>query len=117
MKKRSRKLKSPMAWIKLLDAEAIEAAREEALEDAYGDDEQRVALACTAACELVCPFEATVIGRQVTVIEVIESESGYSVDLTVEADGEQFIVDARSVDLVKPVPEGVEFLAAMLMEA
>lgn len=90
MKKRSRKLKSPMAWIKLLDAEAIEAAREEALEDAYGDDEQRVALACMAACELVCPFEATVIGRQVTVIEVIESESGYSVDLTVEADGEQF---------------------------
>lgn len=117
MKKRSRKPKSPLEWHKHLDAGAIEAAREEALLDAYGDDEQRAALASMAASELVCPFQASVIGRHVPVVDISESESGYSVDLTVEVDGEQFIVDARSVELVKPFPEGVEFLAAMLMEA
>lgn len=38
MKRQSRKPKSPLDWLKYLDAGAIEAAREEALLDAYGDD-------------------------------------------------------------------------------
>lgn len=116
MKKRSRKPQSPLKWIKLLNPEAIEAAREEALEDAYTDDEQRVALASMAASNLVCPFQAKVIGQPVTVIDVVESESGYSVDLIVESNGDRFTVDARSVELVEPFPKGTEFLAAMLLE-
>ncbi len=76
MKRRSRKPKSPLKWIKLLDPDAIEAAREKALVDAYGDDEQRVALACMAASNLMCPFQARVIGRPVNVVEVIESSLG-----------------------------------------
>ena len=76
MKRQSRRPKSPLEWLKHLDAGAIEAAREEALLDAYGDDEQRAALASMAASELVCPFQASVIGRHVTVVDVSESEFG-----------------------------------------
>lgn len=88
MKRQSRKPKSPLEWLKHLDAGAFEAAREEALLDAYGDDEQRAALACMAAGKLACPFNGIVIGRDVTVVDVSESESDYSVDLTVEVDRE-----------------------------
>jgi len=62
MPKRTTKIRSPLDWIELLNLQEIVAAREEALIDAYGDDEQLTALICIVDSELKVPFTARVLG-------------------------------------------------------
>jgi hypothetical protein len=113
--KRIQKPKNPLDWIKFVDPDDIAAAREEGLADAYGEDEEFGGLACMVENELSLPFSAKVLGQEVKVVGLEQANVGFALDMIVEHGGKQHRIDARSVELVQPLPEGAAYLAALLM--
>ena len=107
--------KNPKTWFEQLDAAAVNEALEEATVDAYDDHEQHTGLLSAIGDELVFPFAASVLGESVEVVG-IEWPKGdsFGLDLVCERNGKQHCIEARSVDLVTPLPEGHLFLAAYL---
>ena len=65
--------------------------------------------------ELQFRFEARVMGRVVRVVDMKwPDDDSYGLDLVCEIDGEQHCIEARSVELLPPFPDGHQFLAAYL---
>ena len=65
--------------------------------------------------ELQFPFTAKVLGETVTVVDMEWPDNdGYGLDLVVERNGQRHCIEARSVELMEPFPEGNLFLAAYL---
>ena len=61
------------------------------------------------------PFSAKVLGDVVTVVAIeLPEDSEFGLDLVIERNGEQHRIDARSVELIKPFPDGHLTLAAYL---
>lgn len=115
MPKRAHKKATSFDWTQKLDAEAVEAAMEEATVDANGEDEQHSGLLTVIGEELQFPFSAQVLGETVTIVDMEWPEhDGFGLDLIVERDGERHRMEARSVELLEPLPAGHLFLAAYL---
>ena len=84
--------------------------------DAYGEDEQLSGLFQAIAEDMAFPWQASVLGDTVTVVgaEMPENDR-FGIDLVVEKNGKQLQIEARSVEMLPPYPEGHLYLAAYLM--
>ena len=115
MSKRISKKISSSDWTATLDSEAVEEAMEEATVDSKDVDEQHSGLLTVIGEELQFPFSAKVLGETVTIVDMEWPENdGFGLDLIVERNGQRHRIEARSVELLKPLPEGHLFLAAYL---
>lgn len=114
---KSKKPKSkPGKWYEQLDQEEVDAAFEEATVDAYEADEQLSGLFNAIGEELVFPWQASVLGEVVMVVDIEQpNDDKLGLDLVVERNGKQFRIEARSVDVLLPLPEGHLYLAAYLV--
>ena len=112
---KSKRLEYATAWTETLDEDDIREAREEATVDCYDEHEQHSGLLTMVEQELQFPFAARVIGEEVSVVDMEWPEdSEFGLDLVVEHKDEQYRIDARSVELLEPLPDGHIFLAAYL---
>ncbi len=115
MAKQPNKKSTPTQWIDALDPEAIDEARGEALTDAYGDSEQHAAFLTALEDELAFPFSAKVMGENVNVVAMEWPERNeFGLNLIVRNSSGRHRIDARSVELTKPFPDGHLTLAAYL---
>ena len=115
MAKQPNKKSSTTNWIDALDPDAIEEARENACVDAYDEHEQYVGFITAMEEELTFPFSAKVLGDVVTVVSMVWPEnSEFGLDLVFERNGGRQQIDAQSVELVPPLPDGHLTLAAYL---
>jgi hypothetical protein len=65
--------------------------------------------------ELAFPFQAQVLGETVTIVDMEWPENDeLGLDLVVERNGQRHGIEARSVNLLPPFPEGHLCLAAYL---
>lgn len=102
-------------WIDGLDVEAINEARENACVDAYGEYERHTGFLTALEEELKFPFPAKALGDNVSVVAMEWPEdSEFGLDLVIERHGDKHRIDARSLELVKPFPDGHLTLAAYL---
>jgi len=105
----------PTNWTDQLEEEQVKEALEDACIDAYDEYEQHSGLLTMVEQEVEFPFSATVLGQEVTVVDMEWPEDDeFGLDLVCERGGERYRVEARSVDLVPPFPEGHLYLAAYL---
>lgn len=112
---KSKRLKYATAWTEKLDEDDIRETREEATVDCHDEHEQHSGLLTMVDQELQFPFPARVIGEGVTVVGMEWPEDcELGLDLVVEHKGERHRVDARSVEVLEPLPDGHLFLAAYL---
>lgn len=112
MAKRSRARSSPTDWVKLLDEDAIDAAWEEVDVNAIDDDERLVGFANAIDNKLQFPFAAKVMGIDMMVVGSELTKSGRGMDLIVVLNRQKHRSEARSVELLPPLPQGAEVLAA-----
>ncbi|MDX1929678.1 MAG: hypothetical protein SFV81_24340 [Pirellulaceae bacterium] len=102
-------------WYEELNQADIDAAYEQATTDCYGEDEQATGLFCALYDELICPWQAKVTGEIVTVVDVEQAvDDRYGIDMVIERNGKTYRIEARSVEPLKPLPDGHLFLAAYL---
>ena len=115
MAKRASKAKLAASWMEGLDAEAVEAAHEDATVDAYNEYEQHTGFLTALEEQLAFPFSVSVMGEtlRVAAMEWPERDE-FGLDLLVERIGVLHRVDAQSVELVQPFPDGYPTLAAYL---
>ena len=115
MTKSSKSKTGGRSWTQELDEQQVCEALEEATVDANGVDEQHSGLLSVIGDELAFPFRAKVLGEVVSVVGM-EWPKGdeFGLDLVCERNGERHRIEARSVELLKPLPEGHLFLAAYL---
>ena len=105
----------PNVRLPCLDPEAIDEARENACVDAYNEYEPYTGFMTAMEEELSFPFSAKVLGDVVSVVAMEWPEdSEFGLDLVIERNGGKHRIDARSVELVKPLPDGHLTLAAYL---
>lgn len=117
MAKRSQKKpSSPTDWTRQLDTDAIDAAWDEATVDAYDDEEQLGGIMNAIENELQFPFAARVMGLDVSVVGAEQPTVGRGLDLVVELNGQKHRIEARSVELLPPLPAGAAFLAAYVLK-
>lgn len=112
MAKRSRAGSSPTDWVKLLDEDAIDAAWEEVDVNAIDDDERLIGFANTIDNKLQFPFPAKVMGLDVRVVGMELPKVGRGMDFIVELNRQKHRIEARSVELLPPLPAGAVALAA-----
>ncbi len=102
-------------WLQALDTDEVDEAIEEACVDCYDEAEQCSALVEMAGQELAFPFPATVMGEAVEVVDTASSKyDPLGLDLVVARAGKQYAIAAHCVELVKPLPDGHLYLAALL---
>jgi len=83
--------------------------------DAYDEYEQHSGFMSALEEELKFSFSAKVLGDNVTVVAMEWPEdSEFGLDLVIERNGDKHRIDARSVELLPPLPEGHLTLAAYL---
>jgi|GEM_PF-1862221 len=115
MAKQPNKKSSATNWIDALDPDAIEEARENACVDAYDEHEQYVGFITAMEEELSFLFSAKVLGDTVSVVAMEwPKDSEFGLDLVIERNGDKHRIDARSVELLPPLPDGHLTLAAYL---
>ncbi len=93
-----------------LDRVEVRAALEEATVDAYDEYEQYTGLLTMVQDQVVFPFRARVLGEEVE-MEWAEDDE-FRLDLVCERGGKQHRIEARSVELIPPLPDGHLYLAA-----
>ena len=102
-------------WYERLDQDAIKTAFEEAAVDANGEDEQLSGLFYAMDDEMTFPWQGSVLGETVSVVGIeMPDNDRLGIDLVVERNGKQSRIEARSVDVLSPLPDGHLFLAAYL---
>jgi hypothetical protein len=102
-------------WTESLDEHQVNEAFEDAVVDAYGEHEQHSGLLTMVENDVKFPFAAMVLGELVTVVSMEWPEGDeFGLDFVCERNGERHRVDARSVDLVSPFPDGHLYIAAYL---
>ncbi len=80
--------------------------------DAYDDDDRLTVVANAIENKLQFPFPAKVMGINVMVVGSEQPKVGRGLDLIVELNRQKHRIEARSVELLPPLPLGAEFLAA-----
>jgi hypothetical protein len=112
---KSRRTPKEKWWTDNLDDALVEEEIGEALVDAYGRDEEETSIITHVENELNVPFRAEALGEKLTVVAVKWPEGGgFGLDLIVERKGRRHRVEARSVNLIPPYPEGHLALAAYM---
>jgi len=102
-------------WTAALNKAQVQEAFENAIIDAYGDSEQHSGLLTMIENEVKFPFPAKVMGESVAVVGMEWPEDDeFGLDLVCERGGRRHRIEARSVDLVPPFPEGHLYIAAYL---
>ncbi|HPM84970.1 MAG TPA: hypothetical protein PLF81_29910, partial [Candidatus Anammoximicrobium sp.] len=100
-------------WMEGLDPKEVKEALDEATVDAYGEYEQHTGLLTMVQDQVVFPFRARVLGEEVDVVDMEWPEDDeFGLDLVCERGGKRHRVEARSVELIPPLPDGHLYLAA-----
>lgn len=102
-------------WTDSVDPEAIKQAYDEACTDCYGDEERHTGLV-TAILDIVqTPFRAKALGKTVEIVGIEWPEKDpYGLDLICEVNGKHHRIECHCADILEPLPEGHEYLAAYL---
>ena len=109
------KKKTNQPWWKNVDRDAVQEAFEESTVDANGEDEQAMGITQAVVEQLEFPFDGILLGTHYTFVDAeLAADDARAVDLICEIDGQRHSVAERSVQLIEPLPEGHEFLAALL---
>lgn len=107
-----RKLKpEPETNLPSLSNAKLEALIEEAVVDAYGDDEQKVGLLTMMQEHLALPFSVSVLGVEATVEKVDMTRDGRVVAVC-QRNGIRQRIEILDLPLPKPAPAGAEWIAA-----
>lgn len=94
------------------DRARLGALIEEATVDCWGQEEQQTGLLTMIEDQVVCPFRAKVIGEEVTVLGFEQTEHGCGLLAVCERQGKKHRVDLNSLEWVKPLPAGFEWIEA-----
>ena len=97
-----------------INRKRIDELIDEATVDCYGESEEHTGLLTMTQDNVVCPFRAKVIGEEIEVIALEWPDSGYGMMAVCERKGKKYRVDITSLEGVKPLPEGFEWIAAYL---
>ena len=89
----------------------LEALIEEAVVDAYGDDEQKVGLLTMMQEHLALPFSVSILGIEATVEKVDMTRDGRIVAVC-QRNGIRQRIEILDLPLPKPAPAGAEWIAA-----
>ncbi|HID76167.1 MAG TPA: hypothetical protein EYP56_09255 [Planctomycetaceae bacterium] len=109
------KRKKARRWTERLDPSAVREALQEASIDAYDEYEQHAGLLTMIEDQLEFPFRAEVLGEEVQVVGMDWPEDDeFGLDLVIERGRKRHRIEARSVQLLEPFPEGHLYLAAYL---
>ncbi|MBI4026453.1 MAG: hypothetical protein HY360_15820 [Verrucomicrobia bacterium] len=112
---KSSRPKAGKSWTRGLDKERVREALEEATVDANDESEQHGGLLSVIEDALSFPFQARVMGEVVTVVGMEWPENDeFGLDLVCERNGKRHRIEARSVELIEPLPKGHLYLAAYL---
>jgi hypothetical protein len=107
-----RKLKpEPETNLPSLSKAKLEAMIEEAVVDAYNEDEQKVGLLTMMQEHLALPFRASILGVEATVEKVEMTRDGRIVAVC-RRDGVKQRIEILDLPLPKPAPAGAEWIAA-----
>ena len=107
-----RKLKpEPETNLPSLSKAKLEALIEEAVVDAYGDDEQKVGLLTMMQEHLALPFSVSILGIEATVEKVDMTHDGRIVAVC-QRNGIRQRIEILDLPLPKPAPAGAEWIAA-----
>jgi hypothetical protein len=107
-----RKLKpEPETNLPLLSKTKLEALIEEAVVDAYGEDEQKVGLLTAMREHLALPFSVSILGVEATVEKVDMTRDGRIVAVC-RRNGIRQRIEILDLALPKPHPAGAEWIAA-----
>ena len=90
----------------------LRALIEEATVDCYTEEEEQVGFMTAVADNVVCPFQAKVIGEDVEVLELREAEVGYGVDAVCRYKGKEYRINIDSLQWPKKKPKGYEWVEA-----
>lgn len=96
------------------DRQRLRALIDEATIDCYGEEEQHSGLLTMIEDNVECPFRAKVIGEEVIVTGFEWPKAGYGLFAVCERNGREYQVDINSLEWVKPLPEGFEWIEAYL---
>ena len=89
----------------------LEALIEEAVVDAYGDEEQTVGFFTMIEEHLALPFSVSIMGVEAVVEKVDRSRDGRIVAVC-RRDGVRQRIEILDLPLPKPTPAGAEWIAA-----
>lgn len=94
------------------DRERLRALIDEATIDCYGEEEQHTGLLTMIEDNVECPFHAKVIGEKVAVTGFEWPKAGYGLFAVCERNSRKYRVDINSLEWIKPLPEGFEWIEA-----
>jgi hypothetical protein len=97
---------------KKVDKERLRELIEEATVDCYGEDEENMGFMTMVEDNVVCPFQAKVIGEEVEVVKLLGAEAGYGVDAVCRYKGKDYRIGIDSLEWAKQKPEGYEWVEA-----
>jgi hypothetical protein len=107
-----RKLKrKPEANLPFLSKARLEALIEEAVVDAYGDEEQTVGFFTMIEEHLALPFSVSIMGVE-AVVEKVDLTRDCRIVAVCKRDGVKQRIEILDLPLPKPVPAGAEWIAA-----
>jgi hypothetical protein len=107
-----RKLKpEPKTNLPSLSKAKLEALIEEAIVDAYGEEEQKVGLLTMMQEHLALPFSVSILGVEAIVEKVDMTRDGRVVAVC-QRDGVRQRIEILDLPLPKSTPEGAEWIAA-----
>jgi len=95
--------------------EELEALIEDAVIDAYGDDEQFMGMMVMVQENLELPFTTRVLGVKVSVVDV--EERGLNIVAICERGEHRQVLPLTDLPIPDPPPEGVEWIAAWRLYA
>jgi hypothetical protein len=101
----------PETNLPVLSKVKLEALIEEAIVDAYGEDEQKVGLLTMIQEHLSLPFSVNILGVEAVVAKVDMTRDGRIVAVC-QRDGMKQRIEILDLPLPKPAPVGAEWIAA-----
>jgi hypothetical protein len=101
----------PKTNLPSLSKAKLEALIEEAIVDAYGEDEQKVGLLTMIQEHLSLPFSVNILGVEAVVEKVDMTRDGRIVAIC-QRDGMKQRIEILDLPLPKPAPVGAEWIAA-----
>ena len=107
-----RKLKpEPKTNLPSLSKAKLEALIEEAIVDAYGEEEQKVGLLTMLQEHLALPFSVSILGVE-AIVEKVDMTRDGRVEAVCQRDGVRQRIEILDLPLPKPTHEGAEWIAA-----
>lgn len=83
--------------------------------DCYDEDEQFSGMVTMLEENVDCPFQAKVVGEEMTVLGFEWPKTGFALKAECERKGKKYLVDIGSLEFTKPYPDGYEWVEAFLL--